>query len=253
MWLNPRRILTGKEVRVSRLKGKDGRKSGVVRETWRDRERDEGREVMIVTKRAFSCWAALWCCASEMGSSCGSALLFWDVKSSLLFHKDKSEMQMRDEDRKAKLLAFYDVQQVLSGHITLSYLLQLGKHVKAGRQRVTHYTSHCCSHKHNRTYRSACLLNTALLRTGSHTTYKLLISIYIICKLWKFIAAQQFHLIFVSTHTHALGCFRNARDIKEKQKPGCRSRNLFAEVFDGLFKCQIYPYLTIVSKWTRHL
>lgn len=55
MWFNQKQILTGKGIRVCRLKGKDGRK-----EEWR--EQDEGREVMmkhIVAKRALSCCAAL--------------------------------------------------------------------------------------------------------------------------------------------------------------------------------------------------
>ncbi|GAA6083642.1 uncharacterized, partial [Tachysurus ichikawai] len=57
-----------------------------------------------------------------MGSSCGSALLFWDVKSSLLFYRAKLERQTRDEDSEAKMLTLDDVQQVLSCHISLSSL-----------------------------------------------------------------------------------------------------------------------------------
>lgn len=151
-----------------------------------ERERDEGREVMmkhIVAKRTLSCCAALWCCVCEMGSSCGLTLLFWDMKSSLLFYRAKLDRKMREENRKAKILTLDDVKQVLSIHISLFHPLQLGKHIIADLQRITHCTLRPYSQPKNVPF---CLFTYMLLfQIDSPTTFKLLISIYTICKLLK--------------------------------------------------------------------
>lgn len=196
----------------------------------------------IVAKRALSCWAALWCCACEMGSSCGSALLFWDMKSSLLFYRAKLERQTRDEDSKAKMLTLDDVQQVLSYHISLSSLTTW----QTCQQQA--------SEESHATRDAAVYLIRHSFREAAMQPFKLWLSIYTIYKLSKFNSAQQFHLIFVSTHIKQMpwGAFATL-EISKKT----RSR-LFTHGICSHMKClMVYlgggcnPYLSIFSKWTH--
>lgn len=193
----------------------------------------------IVAKRTPSCWAALWCCAREMGSSCGSALLFWDMKSSLLFYGAKLERQMRDEDRKAKMLTLDDARQVLSRHKSLSSLTT--RQTRPGGPatlRGARYTWLGYATHERRTYlfclftqyrvlsdRRPCNRSTADINSSHLRALKI-----------QFSTTVSLNICF-HTHGNALGCFCNAWDIKEEQKPGCRSPDPFAsEAFDGLFK-----------------
>lgn len=160
--------LTGK-VRVKRLKGKDGwKRSGTKEgERWRERGNDEAHcrkahSVLLSGSVMFVC---------EMGSSCGSALLFWDMKSSLLFYRVKLARQMSDEDGKAEMLTLH-VQLVLSRHIAS----------------LTNMSQRSCNelraaHQEPRMYHSASLLSSPCFQIGDRTTVWLLISFYPIYKL----------------------------------------------------------------------
>lgn len=120
--------------------------------------------------------------------------------------------------------------------------LQLGRHVssKPPRNHMLHVT--------------AVYLIRHSFREAAMRPFKLWLSIYTIYKVLKFNSAQQFHLIFVSTHIKQMpwGAFATL-EISKKT----RSRLVTHGICSHLKCMMVYsgggcnPYLSIFSKWTH--